>query len=327
MDDEAAAELARDALEAHPSPTLLVAADGSLLHANAAALERFGATARAIAGNGEVSRLCGTAAEGRIARAVVTIDGARWDVAAAPVAPRAHVAPPALVVTLSAPAAETDLEALAAGLAHEIRNPLAGIQGAAELMAADLEADAPHRAYAELIAKEARRVDGLVRSLLDLTRPPSLRTAPTNVHEVCEDVARLAGAGRPITRRYDPSLPELEIDRDAVTQVLLNLLRNAMHAMEGRRGEVTIETAVVTGTKVRIGGHTRGLARVSILDEGPGLPKDLELFTRFVTTRRGGTGLGLVIARRLAEAHGGRLELRDRREGGAEAMVLLPFAR
>lgn len=322
--DEGEFALIRDALEAHPAPTLVVGADGAVLHANAAAVEQLGAVVRAIPADDVIARLRGTAAaEGRIARGVASLGPSKWEVSVAPLPRRDE-----LVIALAAPAPAIDLEALAAGLAHEIRNPLAGLQGAAELMAADLAADSPHRAYAELIAGEARRVDRLVRSLLDLTRPPSLHPAAHNVHEVCERVAQLAGAsaGRTIERRYDPSLPDLEIDPDAIVQVLLNLARNALQAMEGREGKITIETAAAAGTRVRIGGRTRGLARISIVDDGPGLPKDLDLFTPFVTGRRGGTGLGLVIARRLVEAHGGRLELRDRREGGAEATVLLPFA-
>jgi len=324
MSDDAELSLIRDALEAHPAPTLVVGADGAVLHANAAAVEQLGASVRVFPGEDVVARLRGSAAaEGRIARGVASLGTSKWEVSVAPLPRREE-----LVIALSLPVPEVDLEALAAGLAHEIRNPLAGVQGAAELLAADLPADSPHRAYAELIAGEARRVDRLVRSLLDLTRPPSLHVSAHNVHEVCEHVAELAGASarRAIEKRYDPSLPELEIDRDAVVQVLLNLLRNALQAMEGRDGTITIETAAAAGTRVRIGGRTRGLARISILDDGPGLPKDLDLFTPFVTGRRGGTGLGLVIARRLVEAHGGRLELRDRREGGAEATVLLPFA-
>ena len=235
----------------------------------------------------------------------------------------------ALVIRLREPQGAIDLAALAAGLAHEIRNPLAGLKGAAELMGQELPPDAPLRAYTDLIAREAARVDGLVRALLDLTRPPALTLARTNVHALCDDALLLARAFLPpgveAIRRYDPSLPEIEVDRDAIAQVLLNLVKNAAEAMAGRTGTIAIETGVAAGMRVRVGDRLRQLARIAVLDEGPGLPEGVQLFTPFATSKPKGTGLGLVLSRRIAEAHGGRLEVRDRRGGGVEAALLLPL--
>jgi two-component system nitrogen regulation sensor histidine kinase GlnL len=234
------------------------------------------------------------------------------------------------VVRLRAAEGRIDLEALAAGLAHEIKNPLAGLKGAAELMGDELTPESPLRTYTDLIAREASRVDGLVRSLLDLTRPLQLELRAENVHAVSDDVLLLARAyvpaGVQVVRRYDPSLPEPEIDRDAVAQVLLNLVKNAAEAMAGRGGSIVVETGIVQGMKARVRGRLRGVVRVAVLDEGPGLPEGVELFTPFATTKPRGTGLGLVLSRRIAEAHGGRLELRNRRDGsGAEAELVLPI--
>ncbi len=247
---------------------------------------------------------------------------------AAPLLKRSGVR--AVVVRLREAQGRIDLEALAAGLAHEIKNPLAGLKGAAELMGDELAAGSPLRVYTELIAREAKRVDGLVQSLLDLTRPLPLELRPENVHAVIDDVLLLAKGllprGVAFERRFDPSLPEVELDRDSVQQVLLNLVKNAAEAMAGRQGAVVIETGIAPGMRVRVRARTRQLLRIAVIDQGPGLPEGVELFTPFATDKPRGTGLGLVISRRIAEAHGGRLELRDRRDGGgAEAELLLPL--
>jgi two-component system nitrogen regulation sensor histidine kinase GlnL len=224
-----------------------------------------------------------------------------------------------------------DFEALAAGLAHEIKNPLAGLQGSAELLAREAQGIAAE--YAQVIAREARRVDGLVRELLDLARPAALQTAPVNVHSVLEDVLLLA-RGVPgasdisFLERYDPSLPPVHGDREKLTQVVLNLVRNAVDAVHGApRREVTFETAVASVRLRAAGGRTRPLARVSILDSGPGIADAMipRLFTPFATSKAHGTGLGLAISRRIVEAHGGRIEVKNRPGGGAEASLFLPL--
>jgi two-component system nitrogen regulation sensor histidine kinase GlnL len=237
------------------------------------------------------------------------------------------------VVTLRVPRTSErtlDFEALAAGLAHEIKNPLAGLQGSAELLAR--EADGAARAYAEVIAREAKRVDGLVRELLDLARPAALQRAPVNVHTVVGDVLVLArglpGADRiRFVERYDPSIPPLLGDREKLTQVLLNLLRNAVDAVAHvASAEVAFETGV-SSLRLRSGNRTRPLVRVSVLDNGPGIPDAMlaRLFTPFATSKPHGTGLGLAISRRIIDAHGGRIEVKNRTGGGAEAAVFLPL--
>jgi len=224
-----------------------------------------------------------------------------------------------------------DFEALAAGLAHEIKNPLAGLQGSAELLAREAEGRA--KEYAQVIAREAKRVDGLVRELLDLARPAALVAAPFNVHSVLGDVALLArgmpGGDRVVlVERYDPSLPLVVGDREKLTQVMLNLMRNAVEAVQGvARPEVAFETSVASLRLRSAGGRTRPLARVSVVDNGRGIPELMlpRLFTPFATSKAHGTGLGLAISRRIVEAHGGRIEVKNRAGVGAEASVFLPL--
>jgi two-component system nitrogen regulation sensor histidine kinase GlnL len=223
-----------------------------------------------------------------------------------------------------------DFEALAAGLAHEIKNPLAGLQGSAELLAR--EAEGRTRQYAEVIAREAKRVDGLVRELLDLARPAALQLAPVNVHTILGDVLILArgipGGNRVrFTEHYDPSLPPISGDQEKLTQVVLNLLRNAIDAVAHVGApEVVFETSVAS-VRLRRSGRTRPLVRVAMLDNGPGIPEPMlaRLFTPFATSKAHGTGLGLAISRRIVEAHGGRIEVKNRTGGGAEAALFLPL--
>jgi two-component system nitrogen regulation sensor histidine kinase GlnL len=237
------------------------------------------------------------------------------------------------VVTIRVPRTterSVDFEALAAGLAHEIKNPLAGLQGSAELLAR--EAEGSTRQYAEVIAREARRVDGLVRELLDLARPAALQVGSVNIHTILEDVLTLArgvpgGERVRFTERYDPSLPPMQADREKLTQVVLNLLRNAIDAVaHAAHPEVVFETGIAS-VRRRSSGRTRPLVRVALLDNGPGIPEPMlaRLFTPFATSKAHGTGLGLAISRRIVEAHGGRIEVKNRAAGGVEATLFLPL--
>ena len=218
-----------------------------------------------------------------------------------------------------------------AGLAHEIKNPLAGLQGSAELLVREAEGNA--RQYAEVIAREAKRVDGLVRELLDLARPAALLAAPVNIHAVLEDVLVLArgmtGVGDVTwAERYDPSLPPVFGDREKLTQVFLNLVRNAVDAVQDQpKREVAFETSVASLRLRSAGGRSRPIARVAVVDSGPGIPEAMlpRLFTPFSTSKPHGTGLGLAISRRIVEAHDGRIEVRNRTGGGAEVTVFLPL--
>jgi two-component system nitrogen regulation sensor histidine kinase GlnL len=337
------AALARAAVDSLGDAVVIVGADGGVLHLNPAAEELFqrsrdraaGLPLRALPGGAQLAVL---AERVRAAQESASTDyphpqdpSTRVTAEASPLLDGPSCA--GTVLALRPPRQgerSLDFEALAAGLAHEIRNPLAGLQGSAELLAH--EASGPAREYALVIAREARRVDGLVRELLDLARPAALVLAPVNAHAVISDVMALArglpGGGRvAFVERYDPSLPPLTADLEKLTQVVLNLARNAVDASAAlERPEVAFETGVAS-LRVRSAGRTRPMARIAVVDGGPGIPEAMvpRLFTPFATSKAGGTGLGLAISRRIVEAHGGRIEVRNRAGCGVEAIVYLPL--
>jgi two-component system nitrogen regulation sensor histidine kinase GlnL len=234
------------------------------------------------------------------------------------------------------PAAEAggDVAALAAGLAHEVRNPLAAMRGAAELLRGEVTGgDA--REYVELVLRETARVDGLVGRMMELARPPALRRTPTAVGELLHELALEAKAlarGRGVACRvdedYDPALPPLPVDRGRLFEALVNLVRNAVEALPPEGGRVRL-VARLDSSRHRRGpdGRPVRLVQLVVRDDGPGLGAARDkLFTPFFTTKATGTGLGLLLVRKAVEAHGGRFELRDAANGGAgtEAEVLLP---
>jgi two-component system nitrogen regulation sensor histidine kinase GlnL len=338
------AALARAAVDSIADAVLIVGADGGVVHLNPAAEELFGRSreravelpVRALPGGAQLAVLCERVRSSQESQSI------HYPSPQDPGIPIAVEAGPLLdgsacvgtVVVLRIPRASEralDFEALAAGLAHEIRNPLAGLQGSAELLAR--EADGPAREYAAVIAREAKRVDGLVRELLDLARPAALQTAAIDLHEIVGDVLVLVrgipGAERvTFLERYDPSLPKLHLDAEKLTQVLLNLVRNALDAVAGRQGaQITLETGVSSLRLRSASGRTRPLVRLSVQDNGSGIAELMlhRLFTPFATSKAHGTGLGLAVSRRIVEAHGGRIEVKNRAGGGAEANVYLPL--
>jgi len=338
------AALARGALDSIADPVVLVGADGGIVHLNPAAEELFdrsreravGLPVRALPGGAQLAAL---AEKVRAAQEATSIELPGPRDASSPVAAEgsplfdgASCVGTVLVVRARRPAERSlDFEALAAGLAHEIKNPLAGLQGSAELLAR--EADGVARDYALVIAREAKRVDGLVRELLDLARPATLQSGPVNVHTVLRDVMLLA-KGMPggdqvaFTQHFDPSLPPLLGDEEKLTQVILNVVRNAVEAVRDvPDAEVTFETGVAPLRLRQASGRTRPLARIAVLDNGPGIPESMlpRLFTPFATSKSQGTGLGLAVSRRIVEAHGGRIEVKNRAGRGAEAVLFVPL--
>jgi two-component system nitrogen regulation sensor histidine kinase GlnL len=222
---------------------------------------------------------------------------------------------------------------LAAGIAHELRNPLGGIRGVAELLEAKLS-DTELRTYPSLIRSEADRMWRLLDDLAELTRGGDLRPLPVNLHQVLDALLELhvqtpEWAGVRVERQYDPSIPRLELDPDRMSQVFLNLMRNALQAMAGR-GQLTVRTRVESGYHLAQGRRPVQLVRVDIEDTGPGIPPDElpHVFTPFYTRgKSGGTGLGLSIAQHWAVRHGGHVQLSSQPGAGTRARVLLPLAR
>lgn len=208
------------------------------------------------------------------------------------------------------------------GLAHELRNPLAGIKGAAQLLARRAGSD--ERELTGIIESEAQRLAMLVERLLNPAPPRAL--AAINVHAVLERVVRLAesdaGWAVRLQRDYDPSLPELIGDADALTQAVWNLVRNAI---EAGAGNVSLRTRAEHG--VRIGDVLHPLAlRLEIIDDGHGVPSELaeHLLLPLVSGRAEGTGLGLAQAQQVARAHRGVLVWRSR-PGHTVFTLLLPL--
>jgi len=220
---------------------------------------------------------------------------------------------------------------LAAGIAHELRNPLGGIRGAAELLLGKLSDDGLAR-YAELIRAETERMRLLLDDLAQLTRGADVRPRQANLHRVIDDLVELhsrseSWRGIRISREYDPSIPEFEFDPDRTTQVLLNLVRNAVQAMSGK-GTLVLRTRIEAGYHLeRVGPERARMVRVDVEDTGPGIPEeDLPLlFTPFFTRRAQGTGLGLAVAQHWVVRQGGRILVTSRIGMGTRMRVELPL--
>jgi two-component system nitrogen regulation sensor histidine kinase GlnL len=210
-------------------------------------------------------------------------------------------------------------------LAHEIKNPLGGIRGAAQLLERQLE-EAELREYTDVIISETDRLAALVDTLLGPGGPPNKE--PVNVHELLEYVVRIIEAEeqRSITirREYDPGLPNIDLDRDQIVQALLNLVRNAIIALEGQ-GTLVLRSRAVTNFTIGDTRH-RVIASIEIEDDGPGIPADLQdsIFYPLVTSRPDGTGLGLPTAQELLSRHRGLIEF-DSRPGRTVFFVRIPL--
>ena len=218
---------------------------------------------------------------------------------------------------------------IAAGLAHEIKNPLGGIRGAAELIALRARDDKT-RETAELVIREARRIATLVDDFTVLAEADALRLETTNLHLVLDQVLDLLavdplGARAKVERRYDPSIPEFLADPDRLTQVFLNLGRNALQAMaEG--GRLVITSRLLLEARVARRGPS---VAVEFRDTGSGIPPEVldQVRTPFFSTRPGGTGLGLSVAEYWVARHGGFLALESAVGEGTCVRVALPLRR
>lgn len=218
----------------------------------------------------------------------------------------------------------TASRALALRLAHEVKNPLGGMRGAAQLLDRKLE-EPPLRSYTRIIMQEADRLAALVDSLLGPTRPP--QRTPTNVHEMIDHVINLLsaehGARLSWQRDFDPSLPEPALDRDEITQVLINIARNAAEAIAGT-GTITFRTRIARQYTLN-GIRHRLVTSIDIIDDGPGISPELHsrLFIPLVSGKPRGTGLGLAIAQELVNRHGGLIECSSV-PGNTVFTILLP---
>jgi len=222
----------------------------------------------------------------------------------------------------------TDMDAsrlMVRQLAHEVKNPLGGLRGAAQLLDKEL-ANPALREYTAIIISEADRLVALVDSMAGSNSPPS--KGMLNIHEACEHVVKLiraeAPAGVQLERDYDPSVPDALLDRNQIVQALLNVARNAMQAVGGH-GKIIVRTRVRSGVGIGKIRH-RLVAVIELEDNGPGVPPELikTLFLPLVTGRSNGTGLGLAVAQDLATRHGGIIEFTSQ-PGRTVFSLILPL--
>jgi signal transduction histidine kinase len=221
---------------------------------------------------------------------------------------------------------------LAASLAHEIKNPLAGIAGAVQVMAEEMPKSHPRKPIMQEVLSQVRRLDRTVRDLLAFARPGKPDVASYDIHQILDRVLLLLAEDPEakrirVVRDYQPDVPPLEVDGKQLGQVFLNLILNAIQAMPGG-GQATLQT------RLREAGETRGngraaegaLVEVDVSDTGPGIPAQVlhDLFKPFVSTKHRGTGLGLSVSRRIVEDHGGWIEVESLEGQGATFRVCLP---
>lgn len=205
---------------------------------------------------------------------------------------------------------------LAAMLAHEIKNPLSGIRGAAQLLESSV--DDNDRALTRLITDEADRIVKLVDRMEVFSDERPIERDPVNIHVVLEHVKRLAQSGFArhirIVEEYDPSLPPVYANRDQLVQVFLNLVKNAAEAIgDDADGEILLTTAFRPGIRLSVPGSANRVTlplEFAVRDNGPGVPPDMlpHLFDPFVTTKTNGTGLGLALVAKIIGDHGGVIE-------------------
>ncbi|WP_461517383.1 nitrogen regulation protein NR(II) [Porticoccus sp.] len=219
---------------------------------------------------------------------------------------------------------------LVRGLAHEIKNPLGGIRGAAQLLAEDLDDNSELKEYTEIISAETDRLCSLVDRLLGPNTMPKF--LPVNIHEVLEHVATLAEAETrgsiTIRRNYDPSIPEIQGDRGQLIQALLNVIRNAIQALQhSKQKRPTIKLITRIQRHFTIGKvHHKVICRIDIIDNGPGIPEHLldRIFFPMISGRADGSGLGLPIAQAAINLHHGLIEC-ENEKGETRFTIYLPL--
>ncbi len=223
------------------------------------------------------------------------------------------------------------LGTVAQGLAHEIRNPLGGIKGAAQLLRSGVT-DPDLVRCTDVIIREVERLDGLVEQLHEISTPPRLQLEAVNIHRILNEVLTLqhqSPAWGAVTLRvaFDPSLPAVRGDPAQLTQVFLNLVKNALEALGGA-GELAISSRLEAHFHIRRGSGRGRFLSVAVGDSGPGISEDdqARLFSPFFSTKARGTGLGLALCHRIVTEHGGTIAYEPRATRGTCFRVTLPVS-
>ncbi len=345
-------------LDTLPHPVLKVAADGTIAFVNAAAEQFFAAGAPMMVGKPteefvtfgsplvslieQVQATGASVTEYGVGIASPRMGEREVDIQVAPL-----IEEPGAVVAmlqertiahkmdrqLTHRGAARSVMGMAAVLAHEIKNPLSGIRGSAQLLEMGVSPEDRH--LTRLITEEVDRVCKLVDRMEVFSDKRPLETEPVNIHEVLEHVRRLAATGVArgirLTEEYDPSLPPVPGSRDQLVQVFLNLVKNAAEACDPDDGEIVISTAYRPGVRLSVPGSKERVSlplEVCVRDNGAGVPPDLmpHLFDPFVTTKASGTGLGLALVAKIVGDHGGVIEC-DSQPRHTVFRVLLPIKR
>ncbi|MDA1343002.1 MAG: PAS domain-containing sensor histidine kinase [Methyloglobulus sp.] len=214
---------------------------------------------------------------------------------------------------------------LVRGLAHEIKNPLGGLRGAAQLLNMELE-DPDLKEYTQIIIAESDRLQGLMDKLLGPNKPPDFKVI--NVHEVLERVRQLVEAessgGLSIICDYDPSIPDIRADRNLLIQAVLNIAKNAVQALDGK-GKIILKSRIQRNQIIGRQQHKLAV-KIDIIDNGSGIDPDLmeRIFYPMITGRADGTGLGLSIAQSLINQHNGLIECHSE-PGSTVFSIMLPI--